>query len=385
MKLLHVFTIFPTAQSFFDGQFKYLSERGYEIVLASTQNDLAEAFARKNAIHFCPVDIPRRLSFRKIIHAISALVTLIRQEKPSAVFGHTPVGALCAMLAAFLCRVPTRVYYRHGLIYTTMHGFRRCFFKIEEQIVSLLSTHIVNVSHSLSIIAVNDHLNSALKQYVIGSGTCGGIDAYSLFSPQLLDAEKKQNIRNQLGLEGASIVFGFCGRICNDKGIPELLDGFELFQKNNSEKKAKLVLIGSIDSRDGISEVRQHQINANHDIIVTGLVPKKEIPYYYSVLDVFVFPSHREGFGMCVLEASAMQKPILDSRSHGCIDAIIEHETGEYIDLTPASICSGMEMMLDANLRLSLGNKGRQNVLKNYDYSVMWPKIQELYLKILGQ
>lgn len=383
MKLIHVFSIFSTAESFFDGQFKYLTDQGYEIIVVSSDAPNTDAFCKRNGVRFVPLNIPRSVSPGAIIKAVKFLCSLIRKEKADAVFGHTPVGALCAMIAARLCDVKNRVYYRHGLIYTTMRGFKRTIFKTEEKFVASFATSVINVSHSLSKLAVADGLNEAEKQYVIGHGTCGGIDAQNIFNPSLVDADKLLFIKKKLGLNDADIVFGFCGRICNDKGIPELVDAFELFQKLHSNIKAKLLFIGRFDTRDGISEEKKLQIENNSDIVISGHIDKAEIPYYYSILDVFVFPSHREGFGMCVVEASAMEKPILDSRAHGCVDAIVEHETGEYIDLSADGICKGMELMLDEELRGKLGKSGRKRVLEWYDFKVMWPLVGDLYKKIL--
>ncbi len=135
--------------------------------------------------------------------------------------------------------------------------------------------------------------------------------------------------------------------------------------------------------RDILPQATRDAIKDSKDIVVSGWIKKSEIPYYYSMLDVFVFPSHREGFGMCVLEASAMEKPILDSRAHGCVDAIVEHETGEYINLSAEGICRGMELMLDADLRKRLGENGRKRVLEWYDFKIMWPLVGDLYKKIL--
>lgn len=383
MKLIHVFSIFGTAESFFDGQFKYLTDQGYEIVVVSSDAPNTDAFCKRNGVRFVPLNIPRSVSPMAIAKAVKSICSLIRKEKADAVFGHTPVGALCAMIAARLCGVKNRVYYRHGLIYTTMKGLKHTIFKAEEKFVASLATSVINVSHSLSKLAVADGLNKAEKQYVIGHGTCGGIDAQNIFNPSLVDADKHLFIKKKLGLNDADIVFGFCGRICNDKGIPELVDAFELFQKLHSNIKAKLLFIGRFDTRDGISEEKKQQIESNSDIVISGHIDKVEIPYYYSMLDVFVFPSHREGFGMCVVEASAMEKPILDSRAHGCVDAIVEHETGEYIDLSADGICKGMELMLDAELRGKLGKSGRKRVLEWYDFKVMWPLVGDLYKKIL--
>lgn len=383
MKLIHVFSIFGTAESFFDGQFKYLTDQGYEIVVVSSDAPNTDAFCKRNGVRFVPLNIPRSVSPMAIVKAVKSICSLIRKEKADAVFGHTPVGALCAMIAARLCGVKNRVYYRHGLIYTTMKGLKHTIFKAEEKFVASLATSVINVSHSLSKLAVADGLNEAEKQYVIGHGTCGGIDAQNIFNPSLVDADKLLFIKKKLGLNDADIVFGFCGRICNDKGIPELVDAFELFQKLHSNIKAKLLFIGRFDTRDGISEEKKQQIESNSDIVISGHIDKVEISYYYSMLDVFVFPSHREGFGMCVVEASAMEKPILDSRAHGCVDAIVEHETGEYIDLSADGICKGMEQMLDEELRGKLGKSGRKRVLEWYDFKVMWPLVGDLYKKIL--
>lgn len=383
MKLLHIFAIFGTAESFFDGQFKYLSDEGYEIILLSSDAPQAQAFAERNNIRFVPIEIPRSMAPMRLFAIIWQLLKMIKKEKPDAVFGHTPVGALVGMIAAKLSGVKNRIYYRHGLIYTTMSGIKRFIFKTEEQFVSLLATGIVNVSHSLSILAVCEHLNSDKKQHVIGHGTCGGIDAQNIFNPVLLDNSKVNFLRSKIGLEEANIVFGYCGRICNDKGIPELVDGFEMFQKLHPNVKMKLLCIGDFDTRDGVSEGKKRQIEANKDIIISGHISKGEIPYYYTLLDCFVFPSHREGFGMCVVEASAMKVPILDSKAHGCVDAIVEHETGEYIDLSAEGICKGMELMLDVDLRKYLGKRGREIVLERYDFRVMWPLISGLYDKIL--
>ncbi len=385
MKLIHVFSLFITAESFYDGQFKYLTDHGYEIVVVSTDSENAKTFCKRNGVRFVPVKIPRKVSPIAIAKAVMKLCSLIRRENADAVLGHTPVGALCAMIAARICGVSNRVYFRHGVIYTTMSGVRRMIFKKEEQFVASLATNVINDSHSLSELAIADKLNNTNKQYVIGHGTCGGIDAHCIFNPELIDNRKLASYKTNLGLIKSDIVFGFCGRFCNDKGIPELVDAFKMFQQKHANLNTKLLLIGVMDERDILPQATKDAIQNSKDIVVTGWIKRCDIPYYYSLLDVFVFPSHREGFGMCILEASAMEKPILDSRSHGCVDAIVEHDTGEYIELSAEGICNGMELMLDAGLRKQLGENGRKKVLEWYDYKVMWPLVVDLYKSMLNK
>lgn len=377
MKILHVFTLASTAQAFFDGQFAYLSDAGYDIHLVASTEPSRE-FCQRNKVTFHQIPVARRVDIKADIKAIKALRKLIKQERFDAVIGHTPKGALVAMCAARLSGVRSRVYYRHGLIYTTAIGAKRFIFKSVERLTAALATKIVNVSPSLSKLAVKDKLNLLRKQCIIGSGTCGGIDAENRFNPAKVDSAMVSALRSGQKIREDDYVIGFCGRLCKDKGIRELIEGFRLFRKNNPSINARLLLIGGYDSRDILPESVHQTIDSDDDIIYTGRI-SRDIQNYYALMDVFVFPSYREGFGMCVIEASAMEIPILVSRSHGCVDSIRENVTGRYIDISPEGIASGLSDMLDADLRHRLGKGGRQFVLNNFDHKVMWPLIKQFY------
>lgn len=60
MKLIHVFSIFATVESFFDGQFKYLTDQGYEVVVVSSYAQNAEAVCKRNGVRFVPVNISQK-------------------------------------------------------------------------------------------------------------------------------------------------------------------------------------------------------------------------------------------------------------------------------------------------------------------------------------
>lgn len=382
MKSLHVFTVISTPISFFDEQFKFLSTHGQQIcVVSSSEED--STFSERNSITYRQIDIKRRISPFSDVKVIVSLVRLIRQEKFDIVVGHTPKGAMVAMIAAKLAGVKTRIYYRHGLIYTTATGLKRTIFKTVERLTALLATNIVNVSPSLCQLAVKDRLNSDAKQTVIGCGTCGGIDTIDTFNPAKVSVDTVSALRHTLGIPDVAFVVGFCGRLCHDKGIIELIDGFKLFKQAHPEIDARLLLVGPYDARDILPQSIKDEIESKPSIIAPGAVSHHYLPNYYSLMDVFVFPSYREGFGMTVIEASAMRLPILVSRSHGCVDSIREDVTGRYIDLTPESIASSLSEMLNSELRQRLGNAGRDFVTANFERTAMWSKILDFYKEIL--
>lgn len=378
MKVLHVFTLLTTPKAFFDSQFQYLAEQGLEIHLVTDDEEDVE-FSSNNHIIYHRIPIIRAISPIGDLTTIKKLIQLIRREKYDAVFGHTPKGAMVAMIAAKLSGVRTRVYYRHGLIYTTAHGLKRMILKAVEQLTALCATHIVNVSPSLGKLAVKDCLNSDKKQTVIGLGTCGGIDTIDIFNPTKVSQEKVSALRHALGVPDNAYVVGFCGRLCRDKGIIELIEGFRIFQQAHPDIVSCLLLVGPYDARDILPPQVKDEIEENHSIVAPGSVSHHFLPDYYSLMDVFVFPSYREGFGMTVLEASAMRIPVLVSRSHGCVDSIRENITGCYIDITSQSIASGLSDMLVPQLRQRLGNAGRDFVTENFERTRMWPRILDLY------
>ncbi len=96
-------------------------------------------------------------------------------------------------------------------------------------------------------------------------------------------------------------------------------------------------------------------------------------------MDMLVLPSFREGFGMCVIEASAMKLPVLTTRETGCVDSIIEGITGEYIDHNPESIKEGIKLFLDRNVADAYGKKGREFVCKNFEARLFTPELEKLY------
>lgn len=381
MKSLHVFTLFVTAASFFDGQYGYLIKNGEQIDVAASTADAAE-FNRSNGTRFIPIIIARSISPLTDLKTIRQLRDIIKSEKYDAVFGHTPKGAMVAMFASLLAGVKVRVYYRHGLIYTTAHGIRRFILKAVEQFTALCATYIVNVSPSLSKLAIKDKLNSDAKQTVIGMGTCGGIDTVDTFNPAKVSHDEVSALRHTLGIPDSAFVVGFCGRLCRDKGIIELIEGFKLFREAHPDIDVRLLLVGPYDTRDILPQNIKDEIKSNPLIISPGSVSHHYLPNYYSLMDVFVFPSYREGFGMTVIEASAMCIPILVSRSHGCVDSIREDVTGRYIDFTPQSIASSLTEMLNPQLRQRLGEAGRNFVTKNFERTAMWPTILDFYKEL---
>jgi glycosyltransferase involved in cell wall biosynthesis len=376
--ILHVVNIFFTIPYFFSDQFLYFKNKGYKLHVICSPSEYLSNYAYTKCFTYKEVPVSRKISLFADMRAIVDICKYIRRNKIDIVVGHTPKGALLAMLSGWIMRVPKRIYFRHGLVYETAKGSMYLLLINMDRLTAFFSTKIVCVSPSLYKKSLNDGLNKESKQLVLGKGTCTGIDASNKFNPKLISSTKQAELRKMLSVPENAMVIGYCGRIVRDKGIVELINAFELVQQRTN-KSLHLLLVGMFDERDSLPPETQEKILSSPAVTYTGYV-KDNIELYYSLMHVFILPSYREGFGMSVLEASAMQVPVITTRATGCVDSIVENETGVYVDCKPANIANTLlDFIENEDKRRQYGLAGRKFVQENFEQSIIWKEIEKLY------
>lgn len=377
--ILHVVNIYFVIPYFLGDQLLFFREKGYKEYIICSPSDEIKHYAKSHLFNYKEVSIERKISIWKDSKAILSTCRYIHKENITIVTGHTPKGALIAMIASFIMGTPIRIYFRHGLVYETATGFKRKLLVWMDRLTSKLATKIVCVSPSICKKSIEDHLNPFNKQLLLSKGTCNGIDI-SKFNRTTLNEEQVRVLKNKLGLDKYTFVIGFTGRLVRDKGIIELVQAFKILSKRYD--KVALLLVGMLEERDALPIEIIEYIRMNPAIISTGYVESSKIEYYYALMDVFVLPSYREGFPTSILEASSMQLPVVTTKVTGCIDAIIKDETGTFVENDSLDITSAIEKYaINKELSKKHGSNGRKFVEKNFDQHLIWNEIEKLYLK----
>ena len=321
-----------------------------------------------------PLNILRKISIWADIKAVFKLYNVIKREKIDIVIGHTPKGALIGMLAAALAKIDKRIYFRHGLLYETSTGFKRSLLMQIEKFTGRLATKVVCVSSSVLEVSNREKLSHPTKNIMLNKGTCNGIDATVTYNKNFNSLEEIEALRTKYGIEPGDQVIGFVGRLVNDKGINALVAAWQELLKK--KKNIKLLLVGPFEKRDALDQEVVDYISNEKTIIHTGLIEK--IAPFYGLMTVFVLPSYREGFPTVVLEASAMEIPVITTKSTGCIDSIIENETGLFTSIKPEAITEKITYYLaNEHIATEHGKNGREFVLKNFDQEVIWQEIDK--------
>lgn len=118
--------------------------------------------------------------------------------------------------------------------------------------------------------------------------------------------------------------FLYVGRLAPEKNLPALIRGFEKARRAGSN--CSLVFVGDGALR-GTLEQQVRDARLESSVIFAGLKATAEILPYYSFAHALVLPSYREPWGLVVNEAMAAGLPVLVSRSCGCVDDLVEHES----------------------------------------------------------
>lgn len=382
-KILAVITLESSAENFISDQLAYFQQNGeYECHLICSPHPNLENFAKTSGICSYAVQIERTLSPIKDIKAFFAILKYMRKNGFDILIAHSfPKACLLSMTAGKIAAIPHRIELAHGALQESLKGIMKKFVIISERHNSRLSEVVVSVSQSVALRRQSDHIDKPSKQRLLSKGTSNGVDTIHKFNPSLVSEEVVGQIRKELDLSENDFVIGFCGRLVRDKGIVELLDGFQEIKKRHPDKSIKLLIIGNPEQRDALPQHTLDTINSSPDIIFTGRVPYDIIQNYYLPMDVFVLPSYREGFPTVVLEASAMERPVITTRKTGCIDSIVENETGIFVDIEGTSIADAVEKFFDKEYAEKLGRNGRKWIVENFEHEI----VREAMLNLLNE
>lgn len=367
-KICYVTTLSISIKSFFIPQLRFLADNGFDVsVICSFDDDLQCLLGE--AIHYIPVEIPRGINIVGSIKAIKGLTKIFKKEKFDFIQYSTPNAALCASIAAKRAKIKIRNYHLMGIRYLGEQGLKRKFLRLFEGLACKKSTHIECVSSSNLTLAMEEKLFRPGKGVVIWNGSSGGIDLnrFSYENSQRWRTERRRE--HQIGER--DFVYGFVGRITQDKGIEELIKAFKILTKIKGH--LKLVLIGPIDFENKLSEECLQDIENGDNIIY--IQQRFDIEKYYPMFDVLVLPSYREGFGNVIIEAGAMGVPAIVSDIPGPIDAIIDEETGVKVPIKDVEkLANAMKYAWTFEAK-GFGKNALRFTTKNFNSEILCKKI----------
>ena len=380
MKLVHVFTV-PISLNFLRGQVAYMKSLGFSVDVVSSPGGELNAFAVREGATPHAVAMARSIKPLLDLRAVYRLWRIFLKVCPQIVHAHTPKGGLLGIIAAFFAGVPVRIYHIHGLPFMTAGGLKRSLLRWTERISCSLAHQVFCVSPSVREVAVTEGLCKAEKIKVLLRGSINGIDAAARFSPERFGNKDRSRLRERYGIPADSRVLGFVGRVVKDKGIVDLMESWK--RLSEISPSLHLLIVGSFESQDAVPADVEQFLRGDPKVHLAGHVD--DTCSFFAAMDVVVLPTYREGLGMVLLEAAAMELPVVATRVPGCTDAVIDGVTGTLVPVRDSdSLTEAIRRYLECpELRTKHGRAGRERILRDFRPGDMWRELYSEYMKLL--
>jgi glycosyltransferase involved in cell wall biosynthesis len=167
------------------------------------------------------------------------------------------------------------------------------------------------------------------------------------------------------------------------KGFPELFAAAERLRSSHPEIVFVVVGGSDPDKADAISSEELAAAGRRGRIVFTG--SRDDMEDVYRGFDLFVLPSHREGFPRSAMEAAATGLPVIATDIRGCRQVVSHGKTGLLVPLRdPVRLASAIEeLVVDSALRRRMGTAGRSKAEGEFDDRAVVSKTLEAYERVL--
>jgi len=343
-----------------------LKEKGYEVIAVSPEDGKYSELLRKEFSFFAVKNLDRKgTNPIKDLKLFFEYFLLFRKLKPDLVINFTIKPNIYGSISAGLLGIPSisvitglgYVFIRESWLTKFVKLLYWLAFRFNRAVVFLNSEDLI----TLKSIAKD-------KSFLIESE---GIDIKH-FDPNLCIEAKKDEF-----------TFLFVGRLLTDKGIYELIKAYERLKKE--EPKVKLIIVGSPDEGNPNSVSKGELEKWVKEGLIEWHGFQEDVKPFYCMANCVVLPSYyREGIPRVLLEAMAMEKPIITTDAPGCRNVCVDGVNGFLVKQRDVeSLYLAMKKaveMGEVELR-KMGKKGREIVEQKYEIS----KIVSEYVKIIEE
>ena len=195
------------------------------------------------------------------------------------------------------------------------------------------------------------------------------------------DVPRSPALARQLGLDPERPVVGTVGRMVEAKGHKYLVEAIPQVLARRPD--AQFLFVGDGQLRTILWE--QLPASARPNVCFAGARP--DIPELMALMDVFVFPSVSEAFGIALIEAMATGLPVVASDIRPLRDIVVPGETGVLVPAhSSAPLAQALMTMLENPAqRAAYGASGRRRVEAHYTDEQMVRATEDVYVRLLDE
>ena len=362
-----------TLHNFRYGVMKYLRDNGFEVIALASKDEYSDLLNKE--FKFFEIKNLDRKGMNPVKDFILLLeyVKIYKILKPDLVFSYTIKPNIYGSIA---CRL-LKVKYINMLT-----GLGYIFIKENLLTKFIEKLYKIAFKHSYKVLFQNkDDMGLFVNKGILPENKAmltksSGINT-AYFSPDFCKKEKKN---------GGKFIFLMITRLLWDKGVKEFVEAGKIAKSEYSN--VELWLLGPIDMGNPSAVPESDVKEWEEEGIVKYLGVTSDVRGYICCADVVVLPSYKEGVPRSLIEAMALEKPIITTDTSGCRDTCRNGENGLLVPVKDEKVLSeAMVKMVEAGEddRKRMGQRGRNIVLEEFDEKFIIQKYIELVTEILGR
>ncbi len=377
-RLIHVTTVDMSLVLLLGPQLRAFADAGMEVVGASAPGPYVPELESWGIRHEPLRHATRSTAVGQDVMALIELWKLFRRLKPDIVHTHNPKPGLYGRVAARAAGVPGVVNTVHGLYASPEdRASRRALVYALERTASMCSgAELVQNPEDFRVLA---RLGVPRDKLVLLGN---GVDLQR-FRPAASE-QARRRARADLGVGMDAVVVGTVARLVWQKGFHELFEAAE--RLHDTFPDVTFVVVGGSDSdkADAISPEQLAAAGRRGHIVFAG--SRDDMEHVYPGFDLFVLPSHREGFPRSAMEAAASGLPVIATDIRGCRQVVSHGQSGLLVPLhDPARLAAAIEELVrDPGLRQEMGSAGRRKAEAEFSDRVVVSKSLQAYERVLS-
>jgi N,N'-diacetylbacillosaminyl-diphospho-undecaprenol alpha-1,3-N-acetylgalactosaminyltransferase len=257
-------------------------------------------------------------------------------------------------------------------IYNLVEGLGS--FYLEEDFKSKAIRGVIEMLYKI-IFAISDgvmFVNSSDPEYFVSQGIIDSakvhkINGVGIDTNEWLPIQKEQ-------LDDIKIMM--VARAIKHKGALEFIEAAKILTAKYPN--VKFIYIGAPDSGNP-SSLSEEFMQNEQSIVYLG--ERDDVKRQLSTADIFVLPSYREGLPRTVLEAMSLGIAVVATNAPGCKDSVTDGKNGLLVPIKDSiALANAIEkLILDKNLRDTMGENGRKMAVEQFDIKPIVAKHLELY------
>lgn len=201
------------------------------------------------------------------------------------------------------------------------------------------------------------------------------------FYQENIDEKEVNNLRNILGVTKKDFTILFVGRLAEEKNVKFLIHSQKkLVKKHNN---IKLIIVGDGPDKEEYEKYSK-ELGIEKNVIFTGKVSWKDMPYYYQVADIFATASKTETQGLTVIEAMASNTVPVCMRDEAFQSMVAEDLNGLFFE-TEEEYQEKILQLYDDRETLARFNKQARIQAEHYSSKNYADRVLEVYQRAIKE